>query len=180
MQCLSAFPNYCSIFLEVVFSRASPHSRRPVLVSSPHWPKAYLVPAVLRTALFWGSGLGQVLGCAACVAVCTPALALFLGSSAVGVRLVLQRAPGFSQVCKLLYCCLCFRLGLHAFLCVIHSQVCWCATVYIGFKVFVWYGCQEESFLEFITRASWQGSPNSVLLARKWRLRQAMWFIAII
>ncbi|KAM9527082.1 glutathione hydrolase 1 proenzyme isoform 3-T3 [Guaruba guarouba] len=39
MQCLSAFPNYCSIFLEVVFSRTSPHSRSQCWRQIPTCPK---------------------------------------------------------------------------------------------------------------------------------------------
>lgn len=74
--------------------------------------------------------------------LCTPlrrAVAL-LRPSGAEAGLVLQQAPGSSQVCKLLYCSLSVlwdsqSLGLHTFPYVIHSQVCWCVTVYMGFKV---------------------------------------------
>ncbi|KAM8993424.1 glutathione hydrolase 1 proenzyme isoform 2-T2 [Ara ararauna] len=39
MQCLSVFPNYCSIFLEVVFFRTSPHSRSQCWRQIPTCPK---------------------------------------------------------------------------------------------------------------------------------------------
>lgn len=48
----------------------------------------------------------QVFCCAAHTAVCTPAVVLLLRQSGAEAGLVLQQDLGFSQVCKLLYCCL--------------------------------------------------------------------------